>query len=303
MGVFDGVHRGHRALLTELIDEARGTGGNPVALTFDVHPESFAAGKEPPSLLSYSKEKVTRLSAAGLAGILILEFSEKVRDIEPEEFVRRYLVEGMEIAGIVTGYDTHFGRDRAGNIALLKTMGPEYGFIASTASPLEHKGQVVSSTIIRKTIRGGDVTRAAEYMGYHYELIGTVIAGKGVGAAALGYPTANIAARPKLVPGFGVYAAFVRIIGECEAPQPYPAFLNIGIRPTFDDGLGPSIEVHLFDFEGDLLGKELRIEFVERLREERKFESPNALRMQLDEDAVRALEILVNTRPNIYLSY
>ncbi len=303
MGVFDGVHRGHLSLLRDLVNKARSSGGNPIALTFDVHPESFAEGKEPPSLLSYNEEKLARLSATGLSGIFVLEFSERVRDIEPDEFVRRYLIDGMNIAGVVAGYDTHFGRGRAGDIVLLKKMGREHGFEASTASPLEYIGKVISSTLIRETLRAGDAARAAEYLGYYYELTGTVIVGKGVGAAALGYPTANLTARPKLVPGFGVYATFVRIVGEGEAPQVYPAFLNIGVRPTFDDGLGPSIEVHLFDFDGDLLGKELRVEFVERLRDERKFESPEKLKKQLDEDAKKALKFLGNARPNGYLSY
>lgn len=298
MGVFDGVHLGHRALFAELTEKARDAGGSPVAVTFDVHPESFAGDRRPPSLLSHNEEKLAHLSATGLSGILVMEFSEQVRDIEPEIFVRRYLINGIGIAGIVAGYDTHFGRGRAGDIALLKIMGREHGFVASTAAPLESDGQVVSSTLIRETLRTGDAARAADYLGYHYELAGTVIAGKGVGAAALGYPTANLTARPKLVPGFGVYAAFVNIVGEGETPRPYKAFLNIGVRPTFDDGLGPSIEVHLFGFKGDLLGKELRIEFVERLRNEQKFDDPEILTLQLEKDAARAREILRNSTPN-----
>jgi riboflavin kinase/FMN adenylyltransferase len=303
MGVFDGVHRGHLSLLRELANNARSSGGSPIALTFDVHPESFAEGKEPPSLLSYNEEKLARLSAFGLSGILVLGFSESTRDIEPEEFVQEHLVEGMNIAGILAGYDTHFGRNRAGDIVLLKKMGRELGFEANTAKPLEYIGQVISSTLIRETLRAGHVARATEYLGYHYELTGTVTAGKGIGGSALGYPTANLTVRPKLVPGFGVYAAFVRIIGEGEPPQSYPAFLNIGIRPTFDDGLGPSIEVHLFNFNGDLIEEELRVEFVERLRDERKFEGPDELREQLEKDAKRAQVTLRSAQPNKYLVY
>ncbi|MCP4231544.1 MAG: riboflavin biosynthesis protein RibF [bacterium] len=302
MGVFDGVHRGHRTLTTTLLAQAKADNATPIALTFDVHPESFT-DKEPPSLLNYSSEKLARLSELSLAGILVLEFSERMRDIGPEEFVKRYLSDELGIAGIVAGYDTRFGRGQRGDVELLKDFAERYGFSVVTAPALKADGLVISSTVIRETLRKGEVTRAADYLGYNYELTGTVIAGKGVGGATLGYPTANLTARPKLVPGFGVYAAYVYPPGDESPPERYGAFLNIGVRPTFDDGSGPSIEVHLFGFSGDLLGRELRIEFVRRLRDEMKFDGPDELRKQLEEDAARAREVLGKSEANGYLIY
>ena len=294
VGTFDGVHRGHQAILSFLCDRAKARGGAPTVLTFDPHPRAVVRNAEVP-LLTTIKERARVLERLGIARMVVLPFTDELAQYDPEAYVREVLWETIGMQMIAVGYDHRFGRDRGGDVELLRTMGDELGFAVEEIPPRAEDDEVISSTRIRKQIaEEGDVDAAARLLGRHYTLSGTVERGDQRGRT-IGFPTANISLHDarSCVPCNGVYAT--RVHGDAlQAPQ--VGMCNIGVRPTFD-GTTPTIEVHLLDFSGDLYGETLCVEFVQRLRDEVKFDSVDALKAQLSKDRSHCIRVMEAASP------
>jgi riboflavin kinase/FMN adenylyltransferase len=280
VGTFDGVHRGHQAIIEHLRTRAADRSGPSTLISFDPHPRSVVHGNEVP-LLTTVEERADLLESLGLDRFVVIPFSDDFAQLEPEAYVEEVLVETVGLQEITVGYDHRFGRKRKGDVDLLRTCGEQYGFDVDVIPPQEVEQDVVSSRRIRELLlEGAEVQTAADHLGRPYQLKGVVARGEGRGRE-IGYPTANLALHDprKLVPKRGVYATRVTIPDGTT----YGGMMNIGRRPTFDE-MEVTVEVHLFDFEGDLYGETLSVQFLRRLRDERKFDSPEALAMQLSED-------------------
>ncbi len=280
VGTFDGVHRGHQVIIDHLLERAAERSGPSTLISFDPHPRSVVHGDTIP-LLTTVEERASLLEALGLDRLVVIPFSSDFAQLSPKDYVKEILVERVGLQEVTVGYDHRFGRKRAGDVDLLQTLGERFGFDVDVIPPQKVDQHVVSSRDIRERLREeGDVSTAAELLGRPYQLQGVVSRGEGRGRE-IGYPTANIALQDprKLVPKRGVYATRV----ELPSGETCGGMMNIGRRPTFDE-MEVTVEVHLFDFEGDLYGRTLSVQFVQRLRDEQKFDSPDALAMQLSKD-------------------
>jgi riboflavin kinase/FMN adenylyltransferase len=280
VGTFDGVHRGHRAIIEYLLRRAGEQGGTSTLVSFDPHPRSVVHDQEVP-LLTTVEERAAILEALGLDRLVVIPFSESFARLGPEAYVEEVLVDRIGLREITVGYDHRFGSDRDGDVDLLQALGETHGFDVDIIPAQEIDHQVVSSSRIRELLlEGGRVERARDLLGRPYALTGTVERGEGRGRQ-IGYPTANLVVPDarKVVPKTGVYATRVTLPGGAE----HWGMLNIGTRPTFD-GMDETVEVHVLDFTGDLYGESLRVQFLQRLRDEHKFESVAALKTQLSED-------------------
>jgi len=280
VGVFDGVHRGHMAILELLAREARWLGLGTAAITFDPHPDQVVRSKKVP-LLTTIDERTKLLEECGVGEVKVLSFDGRLRDTPYEEFVRDYLVERMRCRFLVVGPNFALGRGRAGTASALSDLGARLGFDFRQAEPVIVEGRPVSSTWIRELVAAGDVEKAAELLGRPYSLTGKVVTGAGRGRK-IGFPTANLELPPgKLSPGPGVYAGAVLFRGTVR-----PAAVNIGYRPTFkDDPVGKlTIEAHLLDLKADMVGAEVELRMVARLRDERHFANQEALAAQIRSD-------------------
>ncbi len=287
IGNFDGVHLGHQVLFKETIKQARSKGGQAVAITFDPHPLKVLRPEVPFKLICTLEQKIKLIEEAGLDYLLLLEFTPELAALEAEDFVEEILVRGLGIKKLVVGYDYRFGRKRRGDTELLKVLGRRFGFEVIVIPPQKVDGLVVSSTLIRELITEGEVALAAKLLGRYYQLCGEVIPGHGRGRKLLGFPTANLKlSREKLLPKTGVYAVYVTLDQEKR-----PGVMNLGFNPTFGDHY-LSAEVHIFDFKGDLYGQRICVSLVARLRDEKKFSSPEELAAQIAEDCQRARKIL-----------
>ncbi len=286
VGTFDGVHLGHQAILRYLVRRARANGGSSVVVTFDPHPREVVRG-EPVPLLTTIEERAELLEALGLDRFIVIPFTPAFARLSAEDFVERILVGRIGLKEIVIGYDHGFGRGRGGDAALLEALGEKLGFAVDVIPPQVVEEHVVSSTEIRALlIDEGDVREAARLLGRPYALGGTVVEGARRGRS-IGFPTANLEVEHprKVIPKAGVYAVLATLD---DGVTTLGGMMNIGRRPTFEN-TGLHLEVHLLDFEGDLYGRRLRIEFVERLRDERKFDSVDALVEQLSRDRERCM--------------
>jgi len=280
VGTFDGVHRGHQAIIEYLRTRSREKEGVSTLVSFDPHPRSVVHGKDVP-LLTTVRERADILEGLGIDRLVVIPFSEEFAQLKPEKYVTEVLVQRIGLQEITVGYDHRFGRNRAGDVDLLRKLGPDYGFQVDVIPAQEVDHDVVSSRRIRTVLREeGDVGKAEELLGRPYQLEGVVARGEGRGRQ-IGYPTANLALQDarKLIPKRGVYATLVQLPDGSR----HGGMMNIGRRPTFD-GMDVTVEVHLFDFDGDLYGERLSVQFLQRLRDEQKFDSPDALVMQLSED-------------------
>jgi len=288
VGTFDGVHRGHQAIIEYLQQRAREQAGPSTLVSFDPHPRSVVHGEDVP-LLTTVPERAQVLDALGLDRLVVVPFSEEFAQLGPREYVHDVLVERIGLQEVTVGYDHRFGKDRAGDVALLRELGTEYGFSVDVIPPQEVDRDVVSSSSIRALLQDeGAVQQANERLGRPYQLQGTVARGEGRGRQ-IGFPTANLAlddAR-KLVPKRGVYATRVQLPGG----RYCGGMMNIGRRPTFD-GMDVTAEVHLLNFEGDLYGEHLSVQFLQRLRDEQRFESAEALAAQLSKDEQRCTVVV-----------
>jgi len=277
LGVFDGVHVGHRAVIARAVDAARKEGGKAFVVTFDPHPiRVIAPEKAPASLLATLDEKAAVLKALGVDGLLVIHFDMAFAKMDAEEFVRKLLA--TDVRTVAVGEDWRFGSKRSGDVAMLRRMGGELGFQLEAVPPVMWEGERISSTRIRQAIRDGNFDAVEEMLGRPYELSGTVIEGRKLGRG-LGFPTANLRLGERQTPRDGVWAVKVDGVRKGVA--------NLGTRPTVDGG-ERLLEVHLLDFSGDLYGKELRVRFEKFLRPERKFGSLEELREQIGRDAEEA---------------
>lgn len=296
VGTFDGVHAGHRVLINTVVNQALKTGGRSVIITFDPHPrEIINPGESGIKLLSTLKERCELLADLGIDEMVVIPFDRDFSLLTSEEFVKDIIWEKIGVSNFVIGYDHHFGRDREGTIDTVKRLGVELGFKSQVVSKQEVGDQTVSSTAVRKAIQvDGDMIQAARFLERYYLLNGTVVHGDKRGKS-LGFPTANIQPEntSKIVPKKGVYATWIRVEGSY-----YQGMMNIGERPTFNDA-GYSIEVHILDFNHDIYGKEIQVQFVERIRDEMAFAGINELIKQLHKDKKMAIKVLNLKKPNI----
>ncbi|MBF6569225.1 MAG: bifunctional riboflavin kinase/FAD synthetase [Candidatus Binataceae bacterium] len=285
LGNFDGVHLGHRSILKQAIDRARDCGGTAYALTFDPLPAKLLSPQRSPSLLVTPADKLELLRTAGVDGVIVIEFTLELSRVGARDFVQRYILGKIGARAVIVGHSVSFGHQRAGNAAAMIQFGRELGFHTMVAEPVKVDGVEVSSTKIRQLIGSGDIKAAGRLLGRNHFLSGIVVRGRERGRQ-MGFPTANLRSETECIPPDGVYA--IRVI---LADGEYPAVTNIGVRPTFNEP-ERTIEAHIFDFARDLYGQRIRLEFVERIRSERKFESSQALASQIAADLNRAREIL-----------
>jgi riboflavin kinase/FMN adenylyltransferase len=279
VGTFDGVHRGHQAILQYLIQRAAERKGPSTLISFDPHPRSVVHG-DPVPLLTTVEERAELLDEAGLDRFVVLPFTDNFARLDATTYVEEVLVRRVGLQEIAVGYDHRFGANREGDVDLLRTMGTEHGFTVDVIPAQEVGHQVVSSSAVRECLTRGAVDEAASLLGRPYAIRGTVAHGEGRGRQ-IGFPTANLEFPDprKLTPQNGVYATRTHLPGG----EVYAGMMNIGRRPTFD-GMNVTVEVHLLAFEGDLYGKTLRVEFLQRLRDEQRFSSPDDLAVQLAKD-------------------
>jgi riboflavin kinase / FMN adenylyltransferase len=282
LGNFDGLHRGHRKILDRVRRVAGERAATPLVMTFDPHPSRVVRPDKAPPLVMTTAQKLEALAAAGLHGAAIVRFTPALSQWDPEMFVRTVLVDWLRVAEVWVGANFLFGHDRAGNFSMLRLLGARYGFKAEKIDPVRYKEFVVSSTRIRRLISEGRVDEAAALLGHEYYLDGTVVKGDRRGTQ-IGFPTANLCTDNELLPPFGVYAT-TTWVGDIV----HPSITNIGVRPTVDAGGRPTIETHIFNFNRDLYGASIRIGFVQRLRDERAFESVDVLKTQIAADCARA---------------
>ena len=287
LGVFDGIHLAHRKILTTAVARAREAGLRALACTFDPSPVQVLQPERAPIPITTLEERLALIAETGIEATIVLAFTPALASVEPESFVREMLVGRLHAREVVVGYNHTFGRAARGDARMLDTLAGQLGFQAHVVAPLLVDGVPVSSTEIRTALRAGDVERAQRYLGRPYAIGGEVIRGAGRGRS-LGFPTANIHPdRPLLVPA-GVYACWAEVGGAG-----HPAVVNIGMRPTFGEN-SLAVEAHLLDFTGDLYGRPARLGFLARLRDERKFPGPDALREQITEDIAHARRRLSN---------
>lgn len=296
VGTFDGVHAGHKVLITTVMKKAKERNARSVIITFDPHPRDIInPGSSGIKLLSTLKERSELLSDLGIDEMIVVPFDRDFSLLTSEEFVRDVIWKKIGISEFVIGYDHHFGRNREGTIETVQRLGRELEFDSHVVLKQEVGDKTVSSTAIRKSIQEkGDMKLAATFLERNYILRGTVVHGDKRGKQ-IGYPTANIQPenKHKVIPKSGVYAVYVRVEGEYHS-----GMMNIGVRPTFQ-GDEERIEVHIFDFDQDIYGKEIMIQFVDRIRDERKFEGIDDLKTQLNSDKEATQKLLKNHSPNI----
>lgn len=289
IGNFDGVHIGHQALFHEVIEKADDIGGTSVAMTFDPHPLRALRQNGHLPLITLKEQKIELIGNSGIDILIVEPFTPLFASIPARRFVEELLVERIGMRAMVVGKDYRFGKNREGDLPLLKRYAEEMGFEVITADWIQSTRddrERISSTRIRELVNGGEVGRARNLLGRHYQIRGSVVAGRDRGGKLLGFPTANIQLQDELCPRSGVYAVTMQVLGEL-----HQGVANIGYSPTFDDHQF-TVEVHLLDFSGDLYGKEVRVNFIERIRDELRFSSIDELSRQIRIDVQRARSIL-----------
>lgn len=289
IGNFDGVHKGHQALIARARESARDLGARAAALVFEPHPREFLQPARPLFRLTPLPQKLKLLEAYGVDLTYVIAFEQALASMSAETFVERVLVAGLGVKHVVIGHNFLFGRSRTGNAGQMADLGRAFGFAVSIVPPVGDGGEIYSSSAVRAELAQGDITGAAEMLGHRWKVEGVVQGGARRGTG-LGYPTANIALGKGATLAHGIYAVHVGVDGARHQGAAY-----LGTRPTFDDG-SPVLEVFLFDFDGDLYGRTIEVEFVEFLRGDRKFDGPDALKAQMDVDCARAREILAADR-------
>ncbi|AMM52042.1 riboflavin biosynthesis protein RibF [Rufibacter sp. DG15C] len=288
-GTFDGVHVGHQKILSRLTETARQHNGQSVVLTYWPHPRTVLNPNDTSlRLLSTIEERIEALENYGVDYLLILPFTKEFAQLSSEEYIQQILLNTLHTKKLVIGYDHHFGRNREGNFDYLQQNAARYGFVVEEIPRQDIEEVGVSSSKIRTALEKGEVETAHKYLGRPYTITGTVVKGKQLGRT-IGYPTANLEVKDalKLIPAQGVYAVLVN------TPQgQYKGMLNIGVNPTVDDSGKQTIEVHIFDFNGDLYGQDITLLFIGYIRPELKFDGLEALTQQLHQDQESALHLL-----------
>jgi riboflavin kinase/FMN adenylyltransferase len=286
IGNFDGVHLGHRATLERLREHARLVGQPATVLTFEPTPREFLSPARAPARLTRLREKLVLLERERVERCVVLRFDERLQRVRAGDFIERLLVARLGARRIVVGHDFRFGYRGEADVAVLQAAAPAQGFEVDVIEPLLLDGVRVSSTAVREALASGDLEWAARLLGRRYSMQGRVIAGERLGQK-LGFPTANLRLHRRVAPLGGIFAVRVHCLG----PQALPGVASLGTRPTVN-GTEPLLEAHVFDFAGDLYGRHLEVEFIAKLREERKFASLEAMVIQMHDDARRARTIL-----------
>jgi riboflavin kinase/FMN adenylyltransferase len=282
LGNFDGMHRGHLKIIERVRRGAEERGSSAIAMTFDPHPSKIVRPDKAAPLLMTKSQKLEALARAGMHGVAIIRFTPELALWDPETFVRSVLVEWLHVSEVWVGANFLFGHDRAGNFSALRSLGARYGFRAEKIDPVRYKDFVVSSTRVRRLISEGRVDEAGALLGHHYAIDGTVVHGQHRGRG-IGFPTANLCSENELIPPQGVYATTAIMDGVA-----YQSITNIGSRPTFETSDATVIETHVLDLDRDLYGAKLRLAFVQRLRDEKRFEHVDALKAQIEADRAQA---------------
>jgi riboflavin kinase / FMN adenylyltransferase len=286
IGVFDGVHLGHQAVISTSAEHARAANGTPVVVSFDPHPTKILQPKKAPHLLTATPHKIALIRTLGVRHLLIITFNRDFAATEPEDFVQQLVGRSKPLREICVGHEWSFGKNRRGNLELLTKLGTKFDFNVVGIPPVTVNGEVVSSTTIRQAVESGDLEKAATMLGREYTILGTVVHGDDLGKK-IGYPTANLSAHSEQFPPNGVYS--VEAILDDER---LPGVANLGLRPTMSSGKSDRVlEIHLFDFERDIYGKDLELHFIRYLRPEKKFENVDALVRQIERDVQQARKL------------
>ncbi|HEX7516159.1 MAG TPA: bifunctional riboflavin kinase/FAD synthetase [Chthoniobacterales bacterium] len=286
IGVFDGVHLGHQAVISTSACHAKDGGGTPVVVTFDPHPAKVLRPNDAPHLLTATQHKIALIRDLGVAHLLVLHFDRQFAATPPEDFVRQLVTHTKPLREICVGHEWSFGKGRAGNLALLKQLGKTYDFDVVGVQAVTVNGEVVSSTAIRRAVADGDLIKATQMLGREYTILGTVKTGEKLGRK-LGFPTANLSAHSEQFPPNGVYVAEARLAGAL-----YRGVANLGYRPTVSAGTPERLlELHLFDLNKDVYGEEVEVRFLRYLRPEQKFEDVEALAAQISRDVAQARKL------------
>lgn len=285
LGTFDGLHRGHDALIRETLRWAAERARPAVMVSFEPMPREFLNPADPPARLTNFRERWRLLDGCGLTALMLMRFGERLRSMPGADFVQ-LLRQRLRVGALVVGHDFRFGRNGEATAGYLEAVGPEHGFEVRVVPPVRVAGERASSSAVRRALAEGDLADAEQLLGRRYSMRGRVVGGQRLGRQ-LGYPTANMRLRRRRSPLDGIFAVRVRGVGAV----PLGGVASLGTRPTVG-GLEPLLETHVFDFDGDLYGRELEIEFISRIREERRFDGLDALVAQMDLDARAAREIL-----------
>jgi riboflavin kinase / FMN adenylyltransferase len=286
IGVFDGVHRGHQAVISTSTSHARSGDGTPLVVTFDPHPVKVLRPNDAPHLLTATQHKIALIRDLGVDHLLVINFDKKFAATPPDKFVEQLVAHSKPLREICVGHEWSFGKDRRGNLGLLKELGAQFHFHVVGIPPVKVNSAVVSSTAVRQAVEKGDFATAAVMLGREYTILGTVKAGEKLGKK-LGYPTANLSAHSEQFPPNGVYLAEAWIQGVL-----YHGVVNLGYRPTVSDERSERVlEIYLLDFNRDIYGENVEVRFVRYLRPERKFDNLEALVRQIDADVQQAREL------------
>jgi len=286
IGVFDGVHLGHQAVISTSAGHAQAVHGTPVVVTFDPHPEKILRPDKAPHLITATPHKVALIRTLGVQHLLIISFDKNFAATEPEDFVQQLVQHSKPLREICVGHEWSFGRNRRGNLELLKKLGAQFHFNVVGIPPVAVNGEIVSSTTIRRALEAGDLEKAATMLGRDYTILGTVVHGDDLGKK-IGFPTANLSAHSEQFPPNGVYFAEAKLDDVV-----FPGVVNLGYRPTMSSGSSNrTLEVYLLNFDRDIYGKDLELRFLRYLRPEKKFENVDALVEQIERDVQQACEL------------
>lgn len=295
IGNFDGVHIGHQKIFKKVVEKAKEINGTPIAITFDPHPIRILAPERGLKILTTFEDKVRLISGNGIKVLICISFSKEFAKTDPDDFVKDILIDKIGAKWVIVGHNYAFGKGKKGTTALLRNRGRRYGFGVSVVRYAKVYDDIVSSSRVRSLLLRGRVCEASKMLGRAYHIEGTVIRGAGRGKSLLHTPTANITTPNELVPKEGVYAVRVSIAYEI-----YDGVANIGKNPTFGD-VPMSYEVHIFDFNKNLLGERIKIHFIDRIRDEKKFSGISELQEHIKKDIEKAKQILSKRNDPLYL--
>ncbi len=298
IGNFDGVHIGHQKIFQTLIKKAHEIKGTPTVITFNPHPMKVLAPEKNIKMITTLEDKLTMIRSQGIGAIVIIDFNKEFAATEAEDFIEDILVSRLGVKAVIVGHGYVFGRFKRGNTYLLRRLGKQHGFGVNVIRYKRLKQNVASSSRIRSLIAKGKVAEASSLLGRAYHINGRVVKGTGRGKTILNIPTANIKSSNDIIPHEGVYAARVSLL-DTNKERIYNAVANIGLNPTFGNKY-ISCETHLLNFTGDLLNREIRLHFIKRIREERRFDSPALLREQIISDIEIATKILQSDRSALF---
>jgi riboflavin kinase / FMN adenylyltransferase len=282
LGVFDGLHVGHQKIMELVVKRAKQIGAVPTAITFDPHPRAILHPDNAPPLLQTLDQRLANLEFLGIEQTIVIRFDREFSEIDADLFLRDVVFERLQAKEVYLGSGFAFGKNRGGNIELLGQISEELGIVADEVPEVTLRKQRISSTLIRSLLNDGKVNLARRMLGRPYGVEGQIVRGFQRGRA-IGFPTANLKPQNRVIPKFGVYATATLIKGVW-----HRSITNVGVRPTFEDDDFPSIETHIFDFDDDLYGEVLRVRFLHRIRDERKFSGIDELRAQIEADCLRA---------------